>query len=110
MLVKHDMHILLDLVPGHTSVEHPWFKESMKAGYCTVDYSKIAIHMTADDYDPNNQYDAVLTEEALRQQAEEKIKASAKPAPKPAPAAAPKAPAAANAAPAADNTKKGENA
>lgn len=26
-----DMHILLDLVPGHTSVEHPWFKESMKA-------------------------------------------------------------------------------
>ena len=26
-----DMHILLDLVPGHTSWEHPWFKESMKA-------------------------------------------------------------------------------
>lgn len=26
------MHILLDLVPGHTSVEHPWFKESLKAG------------------------------------------------------------------------------
>ena len=25
------MHILLDLVPGHTSVAHPWFKESMKA-------------------------------------------------------------------------------
>lgn len=25
------MHILLDLVPGHTSVEHRWFKESMKA-------------------------------------------------------------------------------
>lgn len=24
------MHILLDLVPGHTSVEHPWFRESMK--------------------------------------------------------------------------------
>ena len=93
-------------------------KESMKAGYCTVDYSKIAIHTTADDYDPSNQYDAVLTEEALRQQAEEKIKASAKPAPKPAVAAAPKAPAANAAAPAqapaatpaADNTKKGENA
>ena len=28
---KRDMHILLDLVPGHTSVEHAWFKESMKA-------------------------------------------------------------------------------
>ena len=28
---KRDMHVLLDLVPGHTSVEHPWFIESMKA-------------------------------------------------------------------------------
>ena len=28
---KRDMHVLLDLVPGHTSVEHPWFKESMTA-------------------------------------------------------------------------------
>ncbi len=26
-----DMHVLLDLVPGHTSVEHPWFKESLRA-------------------------------------------------------------------------------
>lgn len=26
-----DMHVILDLVPGHTSWEHPWFKESMKA-------------------------------------------------------------------------------
>ncbi len=25
------MHILLDLVPGHTSVEHPWFRESLRA-------------------------------------------------------------------------------
>lgn len=25
-----EMHLLLDLVPGHTSTEHPWFKESMK--------------------------------------------------------------------------------
>ena len=25
------MHVLLDLVPGHTSVEHPWFRESCKA-------------------------------------------------------------------------------
>ena len=28
---KRDMHILLDLVPGHTAITHPWFKESMKA-------------------------------------------------------------------------------
>lgn len=28
---KRGMHLLLDLVPGHTSVDHPWFKESMKA-------------------------------------------------------------------------------
>ncbi len=28
---KRKMHILLDLVPGHTSIEHPWFKESAKA-------------------------------------------------------------------------------
>lgn len=29
---QRGMHVLLDLVPGHTSVEHPWFKESMKPG------------------------------------------------------------------------------
>lgn len=28
---KKDMHIILDLVPGHTAVTHKWFKESMKA-------------------------------------------------------------------------------
>ena len=27
---KRGMHILLDLVPGHTSWDHPWFRESMK--------------------------------------------------------------------------------
>lgn len=27
---KRDMHIILDLVAGHTSVEHPWFIESSK--------------------------------------------------------------------------------
>lgn len=25
-----DMHVILDLVPGHTSTEHPWFRESCK--------------------------------------------------------------------------------
>lgn len=28
---KLGLHILFDLVPGHTSVKHPWFEESMKA-------------------------------------------------------------------------------
>ncbi len=28
---KRGMHVLLDLVPGHTSWEHEWFKDSMKA-------------------------------------------------------------------------------
>ena len=89
-------------------------KESMKAGYCTVDYSKMAVHMTEEDYNPADQYDAVLTEEALREQAEEKIKASAKPAPKPAaPAAAQNAAPASNAgasAPApASNAEKGDD-
>lgn len=28
---KREMHVLLDLVPGHTSTEHKWFKESVKA-------------------------------------------------------------------------------
>lgn len=27
---KRDMHVMLDLVPGHTSWEHPWFQESLK--------------------------------------------------------------------------------
>lgn len=28
---KRHMHVLLDLVPGHTSVAHPWFQKSMQA-------------------------------------------------------------------------------
>ncbi len=28
---KRNMHVILDFVPGHTSTEHPWFKESCKA-------------------------------------------------------------------------------
>ena len=74
-------------------------KQSMKQGYCTVDYHKMAVHTTEEDYDPETQYDAVLTEEALRQQAEEKIRATAKPAPKPP---------VQNAAPAAETPKGGQ--
>ncbi|MDE6592588.1 MAG: glycosylase [Oscillospiraceae bacterium] len=28
---KRGMHVILDLVPGHTAVTHKWFKESLKA-------------------------------------------------------------------------------
>lgn len=28
---EKDMHIILDLVPGHTAITHPWFQESKKA-------------------------------------------------------------------------------
>lgn len=28
---RRGMHVLLDLVPGHTSTQHPWFRESCKA-------------------------------------------------------------------------------
>ena len=27
---RRDMHVMLDLVPGHTSWDHPWFQESLK--------------------------------------------------------------------------------
>lgn len=27
---QRGIHIILDLIPGHTSIEHPWFQESMK--------------------------------------------------------------------------------
>jgi glycosidase len=36
-LHDNNMHIILDLVPGHTSITHPWFLESMKAA--TNEYS-----------------------------------------------------------------------
>jgi len=29
---KREIRVCLDLVPGHTSIEHPWFKKSCKAG------------------------------------------------------------------------------
>ena len=29
---RKEIRVLLDLVPGHTSEEHPWFRESQKAG------------------------------------------------------------------------------
>jgi len=28
---KRGMHVIIDYVPGHTSVDHPWFKEAAKA-------------------------------------------------------------------------------
>lgn len=28
---RRDMHVILDLVPGHTAVTHEWFRQSMKA-------------------------------------------------------------------------------
>ena len=31
---KREMHILLDLVPGHTSLTCKWFRESMKQELC----------------------------------------------------------------------------
>lgn len=29
---KRGIHVLLDLVPGHTSIEHPWFQAAAKSG------------------------------------------------------------------------------
>jgi len=46
---RRDMHVLLDLVPGHTSIEHPWFKASCKTERnCYSDYYIWTNHWTAD--------------------------------------------------------------
>ena len=38
---KRDMHLILDLVPGHTSEEHEWFQESKKASHNTYSHRYI---------------------------------------------------------------------
>lgn len=48
---KRGMHIILDLVPGHTSEEHPWFLESQKQA--SNEYSNRYI-WTSDCFEPAN--------------------------------------------------------
>jgi maltose alpha-D-glucosyltransferase/alpha-amylase len=48
---KKGLKVLLDLVPGHTSIEHPWFKESAKGS--DNEYNDCYIWMNR-EYDPND--------------------------------------------------------
>lgn len=53
---RKDMHILLDLVPGHTAVTHEWFKQSMKAerNEYTDRYCNLLEYLTQRDIQTKN--------------------------------------------------------
>lgn len=54
---RRDIRVLLDLVPGHTAIDHPWFKESAKGirNDCTDRY----IWAAADSQDANSPYRSI---------------------------------------------------